>query len=126
MIRNLPMSLAIGAVCLAAMAPAAGAQPYALRTGVDLSDATKVVRYTTIPHADLDLGSSTGARKLLERIEDAADAVCGGAANAVSKREKESYGECRAIAVAVAVRKMRSPALTRLASDRREELRAAR
>src|SRR4051812_23534477 len=112
--RNVLISLAVGGFCLARIAPAADAQPLAVRTGVDLTDSTKVVRYASVPHADLDLGTAAGARALLQRIDGAADAVCGGAASAVSKREQESYDECRAIAVAVAVRKMRSPMLTRL------------
>jgi len=117
---------AIGALLLAAVAPPATAQAVVLRPGhsTDFADPTKIVRTAVISLSDIDPMSPAGAETLLQRIETAADAACGGAANAASKREKEGYAECHGVAVAVAVAKMRSPALTRLASNRRAKLAA--
>jgi UrcA family protein len=119
-------SLAAGAFLLAAVVPAAAAQSFVLRPGysTDPSDQTKIVREAVIPLSDIDLTSPSGAAVLLDRIEAAPDAACGGSANAVSPRERDGYDDCHRIAVAVAVAKMRSPALTRLALDRRAELAA--
>jgi UrcA family protein len=118
---------AVGAVLLAAIAPPATAQAVVLRPGfsTDPTDSSKIVRRAVVRLSDIDPTSTSGSQALLQRIEDAADAVCGGEANAVSRREKEGYAACRGVAVAVAVAKMRSPALTTLASNRRAELRAA-
>nr|MEA2797572.1 hypothetical protein [Phenylobacterium sp.] len=125
MIRIAPTRLVAGALCLAAIASPAAAQTYVLRPGLSF-DPTKVVTYTRVPYSDIDVASPAGIRALLQRIEDAADAVCGGGATKVSKQEKEDYAECRDIAVSGAVAKVRNPALTTLASRRRAELRAAR
>ena len=125
MIRTAPIALVVGVLCLAAIVQPAAAQSYDLRPGFSF-DSTKVVTYTRVPYSDIDVTSPAGLRALLQRIENAADAVCGGAANTVSKPEKEDYRECREIAVSGAVAKMRSPALTMLASRRRAELRTAR
>ena len=125
MTRTAPISLVAGALCLAAIAHPAAAQTYVLRPGLSF-DSTKVVTYTRVPYADIDVTSAAGVWALLQRIEDAADAVCGGGATKVSKPEKEDYAECRDIAVSGAVAKMRNPTLTTLASRRRAELRAAR
>ena len=122
MTRKIP---ALSALTLAALALPAAAQSHAVRPGFSF-DPTKVVSYTSVPYADLDLASEAGARTLLQRIEAAADAVCGGAANKTSKPEKEDYGECRAVAVAGAVSKMRSPTLSRLAAGDWTGRRAAR
>ena len=91
--------LALSALSLAALALPAAAQSHAVRPGFSF-DPTKVVSYTSVPYADLDLTSEAGARTMLERIQAAADAVCGGAANKTSKAEKEAYQDCHAIAVA--------------------------
>jgi UrcA family protein len=125
MTRNRFTPLAVGAFLLAAFAPPAVAQSFVPRPGfsTDPSDPTKIVRRAVVRHSDIDLMSPGGPEALLQRIEDAADAVCGGEANAFSRREKEGYAECRGVAVAVAVAKMRSPALATLASNRRAQLR---
>jgi UrcA family protein len=125
MIRIAPISLVAGALCLAAIVQPAAAQTYVLRPGLSF-DSSKVVTYTRVPYLDIDLTSAAGAPALLQRIEDAADAVCGGGATKISKQEKEDYAECRDIAVADAVAKVRNPALTTLAGRRRADLRAAR
>ena len=125
MIRMAPISLVAGALCLAAIVQPAAAQTYVLRPGLSY-DSTKVVTYTRVPYSDIDVTSAAGVRALFQRIEDAADAVCGGGATKVSKPDKEDYAECRDIAVSGGVARVRSPALTTLASRRRAELRAAR
>ncbi|HEV7384035.1 MAG TPA: UrcA family protein [Phenylobacterium sp.] len=125
MIRPAPTSLVAAALCLAAIVQPAAAQSYPLRPGYSF-DSSKIVTYTRVPYSDIDVTSPAGIQALLQRIENAADAVCGGAANKVSKPEKEDYRECREFAVSGAVAKMRSPALTMLASRRQAELRAAR
>jgi len=114
---------AVGALLLAAIAPPATAQAVVLRPGfsTDPTDSSKIVRQAVVQLSDIDLMSPSGAETLLQRIKDAADAVCGGEANAVSRREKEGYAECRGVAVAVAVAKMRNPTLTTLASNPRAE-----
>ena len=125
MIRMAPTSLVAGALCLAAIAQPAAAQTYVLHPGLSF-DSTKVVTYTRVPYSDLDVSSSAGVWALLQRIEDAADAVCGGGATKAPKQGKEDYAECRDIAVSGGVARVRSPALTTLASRRRAELRAAK
>jgi UrcA family protein len=125
MIRPAPTSLVAGLLCLAAIAQPAAAQSYVLRPGISF-DSTKVVTYTHVPYSDIDVTSSAGVRALFERIEDAADAVCGGGADKVTKQQKDDYAECRDIAVSGAVAKVRNPALTALATRHRTELRAGR
>lgn len=125
MIRIASTSLLAGALWLAAIVQPVAAQSYVLRPGLSF-DPTKVVTYTRVPYSDIDVTSAAGVRALLQRIEDAADAVCGGGATKVSKQEKEDYAECRDIAVSGAVAKVRNPALTMLASRHRAELRATR
>src|SRR5215218_4797857 len=98
-------SLAVGALLLAAVVPPAAAQGFVLRPGysTDFTDPNKIVREAVVPLSDVDLTSPGGAAVLLARIEAAADAACGGLANAVSRREKEGYAQCHRVAVAVAV-----------------------
>jgi UrcA family protein len=124
MFRTRLTSFAVGALLLAAIAPPAVAQTVVLRPGfsTDPTDSSKIVRRAVVRLSDIDPSSPAGARALLQRIEAAADAVCGGSANAVSRREKDSYADCRDVAVAVAVAKMRSPALATLASNRRADV----
>lgn len=123
MIPKTCIGLAIGALGLAALAGPAASQ--ALRQGYS-PDSTKAVTETRIPYSDIDATSSAGARALLARIEDAAELVCGGAASAVTDYQKEDFRECRRAAVSGAVARMRNPVLTKLASRRQTELRAAR
>lgn len=127
MFRTRLTSFAVGALLLAAIAPPAAGQSVVLRPGfsTDPTDSSKIVRRAVVRLSDIDPSSPGGARALLERIETAADAVCGGSANAISRREKETYADRRDVAVAVAVAKIRNPALATLASNRRAGLRAA-
>src|SRR5258706_11988511 len=125
MIPKTYIGLAIGALGVAALAGPAASQAYGLRQGYS-PDSTKAVTETRIPYSDIDATSSAGARALLARIEDAAELVCGGAASAVTDYQKEDFRECRRAAVSGAVARMRKPAMTRLASRRQTELRAAR
>jgi UrcA family protein len=108
--------LAVGASLLVVIGPPAVAQTVVLRPGfsTDPTDSTKIVREAVIRLSDIDPQSPGGAQTLLQRIEEAADAVCGGAVNAVGDRQKEGYDTCRRRAISGAVAKMRSPALTAL------------
>jgi UrcA family protein len=120
MIRTARTSLVAGALCLTAIVQPAAAQPYVLHRGISY-DSAKVVTYTRVPDSDIDVTSDAGVWALLLRIEDAADAVCGGGATKVSKQQKEDYAECRDIAVSGAVARVRNPALTALAARHRME-----
>jgi UrcA family protein len=123
--RTVPTFTALAALGLIAVAQPASAQSLQLHAGYS-HDPSKVVTYTHIDSADIDPNSAAGARMLLQRIEAAADAVCGGEAKAVSKSQKRDYADCRSEAVAGAVSKMGAPALTQMAATRRRELLAAR
>lgn len=122
---NLVVSVA-GALCLAATAFSAAAQPsYPLREGFS-SDPSKVELYVGIPYSDVDLTSTEGARMLLQRIEQAADAVCGGEASRTTAYDNEHYLQCRGEAISGAVARAQSPVLAALDSRRRMDARAAR
>ena len=125
MIRTAPTFIALTALGLIAIAQPASAQSLQLHAGYS-HDPSKAVTYTRIDSADIDPNSAAGARILLQRIEMAADAVCGGEASAVSKSQKRAYAECRSDAVAGAVSKMGAPALKQIAASRQRELLAAR
>jgi UrcA family protein len=125
MIRTAPTIIALSALGLIAIAQPASAQSLQLHEGYS-HDPSKIVTYTRIDNSDIDPTSVAGARVLLQRIEMAADAVCGGKANAVSKSQKRDYADCRDDAVAGAVSKMGAPALKQLAARRRQEQLAAR
>jgi UrcA family protein len=114
-----PALLAVSALCLIAASPAA-AQSVKLHDGYS-HDSSKIVTY-----ASIDPTSAAGARTLLQRIEIAAEAACGGEANMTSDYQKADYRECRRVAVSGAVAKMKSPAVTTLASRRQRERLAAK
>ena len=120
MTRFRHVSLIAGAVIAAAASLPAAAQGFVLRPGVspDLADPSKVVREAVVQVSDLDPASPAGAETLLRRIEAAADAVCGGADKALTPRQKDAYDLCRGPAVARAVARIRSPALSELVSTR--------
>jgi UrcA family protein len=124
MIRTAPTLVVLSALCLIAASPAA-AQSVTLHDGYS-HDSSKIVTYTTIDHADIDVNTAAGARTLLQQIEVAADAVCGGQANMVSDYQRADYRECRRVAISGAVAKMKSPALTMLAAGRQRERLAAK
>ncbi|MBS0331609.1 MAG: UrcA family protein [Proteobacteria bacterium] len=121
---KLSLSTAAALLLAATFTCAAQAEP-ALHEGYS-HDPSKIVTYTRIDSADLDARTAAGARSLLQRIEVAADAVCGGEANAVNASQKRDYRNCRDDAIRGAVSRMGSPALTTLASRRRVEQVAAR
>jgi UrcA family protein len=121
---NLIVSIA-GGVCLAATALSAAAQAVPLREGFS-SDPSKVVLYTSVPYSEVDLTSTDGAWRLLQRIADAADAVCGGEASRTTAYDNEHYLQCRGEAISGAVARARSPVLAELDFRRRMEARAVR
>ncbi|HXA41165.1 MAG TPA: UrcA family protein [Phenylobacterium sp.] len=117
MIRIRPLAFAAGALCLAELVAPAAAQSFVLHEGFS-SDPSQRVTFTRVPYSDLDLASPAGARRLLQRIEAAADAVCGGAARAVSAHDRDAYETCREGAISGAVARANSPALAALTSRR--------
>lgn len=125
MIRTSPLPFPIAGVCLAMIAAPAAAQSYRLSEGFS-SDPSQVVTRAHVPYSDIDPSSAAGARALLRRIETAADAVCGGAANPATPREVAAFQDCRSAAISGAVARAHSPALAALTARRRTEMRAAR
>jgi UrcA family protein len=128
MIQLRPFRLLAGALCVAVAAQAAAAQGFVLRHGAfaDPSEPGKVVREAAVTRSDIDPNSPEGAQAMLQRIEAAADAVCGGAANAVTERQKDDYLTCRGPAVSNALARLHAPAVTALASRRQAERHAER
>jgi UrcA family protein len=124
MTRTAPFALAISGACLTIALPAAAQSP-ALSQGFS-SDPSQVVTRAHVPYADVDERSAAGARILLQRIETAAEAVCGGAANRSSAHEAQAFEDCRSAAISGAVARARSPALAALTSRRQAQMRAAR
>jgi UrcA family protein len=125
MIRTAIPVFVVAMLGLAAPAPPAAAQTYDLKPGFSFNPTERIV-YTTVPRGDVDPATTSGAQILLGRIEGAADAVCGGKAAAVTRKARGDYDDCRKVAIAVAVAKIRSPTLTVLASSRTGALRARR
>lgn len=114
------------ALCAATLAGAAAAQQPTVRPGVS-PDPGLQVRWTRVPYGDLDLATPQGARGLLDRIEQAAEAVCAPRPAAGDSGEaKAQYRACRAAAVRAAVTRMHSPVLTAMARPPRSDWLAAR
>jgi len=103
--------LLLAALAAASVTSAACAQVAASPVSQTSSfDGQQIIARTTIPMADLDLGSPTGLRTLLDRIEAAADLVCGG------PQQASAEVDCRARAVREAVVRAGSPAFSDLAA----------
>ena len=68
-----------------------------------------------VKYRDLDIGSPTGARVLLDRIEAAASTACGGAPDIRQLGRLASFEACHRSAVARAVDAVDSPMLAALA-----------
>jgi UrcA family protein len=64
---------------------------------------------------DLDLGTDAGAQRLLARIKDAANRVCGQDAFELDLGRRSRFIHCRAEAIEQAVRAADAPTLTALA-----------
>jgi UrcA family protein len=104
----LPFAAALGAVVLlTAAAPPAAAEPFILQPTYSADPAVVVTR-ARVPYSEVDIASPDGARALLKRIEEAADAVCG-APNPVSDQAKADVRACRADAIAGAVSRLGNP-----------------
>ena len=69
----------------------------------------------TVKYGDLNIGSQTDARVLLERIEVAANTACGGAPDIRQLNQLARFEACRTSAVARAVAAVDSPRLTAMA-----------
>jgi UrcA family protein len=109
-------SLPIAAV-LALTAGAALAQPPPVQQRYSL-DGQHIVARTDIPYADLDLASPAGRQTLKQRLDAAADAVCGGPAHPGDSYHREAYLLCRDTAIRSALARLPAPARTRLAAER--------
>ncbi len=123
MTRNTAALIALAALSLSATAPAVSAQT--LHDGYS-HDPSKIVTYTRIDRSDIDANSAAGARLLLQRIEVAANAVCGGADSARTPRARAAFMDCRDDAIRGAVSKMGSKPLSQLAAGQRREQLATR
>ena len=69
----------------------------------------------TVRLSDVDLSSKGGAQTAMERIEIAADAVCGGQPAARDWTGRAFYNQCRANAIKGAVASVGRPALSQVA-----------
>ena len=103
---------ALVAACAALTAGATAAQPVA--DGY-------LVRF-----ADLDTRTPAGAGALLQRIEFAADHVCGAGASIISLTNRHYHKVCRQVAVGRAVEKVDAPMLTALAQRSNETVAESR
>lgn len=73
-----------------------------------------VVNVVTLQYDDQDVSSSPGAAALLNRIDSAAQAVCGSARPGMASQ----YAACRKTAVKKAVASVNAPALVQLAATK--------
>jgi UrcA family protein len=123
MIRKIRIPLAL----VAALGLSAAAQSSLAQVGhvpntreVYSRNSNQIVRETDVVLADLDLSTRTDIQRLLGRIQDGADAVCGGPGSIYSDASRKQYMACRQKAIAEAVAKMRLPALTAEAARGRQ------
>jgi UrcA family protein len=96
---------------MAALASAAQAQDLRVREGYS-RDGGVVVSKVEVPYADLDLSTQDGARRLLARIERAAEAACGASPEASQAGPSSAQvSDCRRDAIRGAASRLRSPTL---------------
>jgi UrcA family protein len=118
------VAVAAGLICAALVSGSGEAKADPVRR-VFSWNPLEIVRQTRVDYSDLDLNTTQGARMLLERIDRASEAVCGGAQRDPSPTERREFDDCRVAAVSHAVRTVKNPLLTALASDRGRTLFAA-
>lgn len=70
------------------------------------------VRSLTVQFADLDLNTSEGAQKLVERLREAAVRLCTARGAGATLREKQRYAACIELAVSNASARVTRPVLT--------------
>lgn len=99
-----PRRMILLALAIIAVAQSASAQPFTLRRGFSF-DPTQVITETRVRLSDLDLTTAAGTQVLRQRIEAAADAVCG-AQDAVTPAQEAALADCRRMAVSRAVTRM--------------------
>jgi UrcA family protein len=68
-------------------------------------DGQSIVAETAIPYRDLDLGSEAGVRTMRQRIEAAADAVCGDS-KADDAYRRQAFLLCRDVAIRSAIARL--------------------
>ena len=115
------LAAATAALALTSAQPTA-AQALHLYNGYS-TDPTKVVTYTRLEVSRADAQTSRGAHVILQRIETAADAVCGG--HVYAQTYPANYETCRKDAMDAAVRKVATPAIEAVVAERRTEPRYA-
>ncbi|MGH6993153.1 MAG: UrcA family protein, partial [Caulobacteraceae bacterium] len=76
--------------------------------------------------ADLDLSTSAGAHALLQRIDWAANAACGGAPDIRLLSQVQQYQSCRKSAIEGAVSQVHSPMVASMAKGDKAFVEAAR
>lgn len=96
-------------------ASAAAAQTPDVRRHYSL-DGQRLVAETVVPTGDLDLDSDAGVRTLRQRIEAAADAVCGREDRAADNYRRQAYLVCRDAAVGSAIARLPPSGRARLAA----------
>ena len=96
-------------VALGALASATASSAATIRV-TDTGNA----RVATVRYADLDLASRDGAHALIQRVRQAADAVCGGAPSLASLNDQDRYQACVGRTVDGAVQQLNSPLVSRL------------
>jgi UrcA family protein len=100
------ISIMVGAGLVVAMMPAP-----AMAQGAD----PIIVMHIGVPHADLDLQSESGARTMLERLEEAATKACGGKPLAgaswdqIGQAKEREHRRCKAAAIDGATLKLGAP-----------------
>lgn len=114
MIRSLP-PIALALLIAAAASQAPAAEAYQARRVFSPSRQIEVLQ-VKVPSADLDLATAQGAATLVDRLRLASDAACGGAANVRGFVERLGYEDCQATAMSEAVRQLRNPLVSAIAS----------
>jgi len=106
-------------LCLAAAAMLSCAAPV-------LAQTSDTVPSVLVKFGDLNIGTTAGAKVLLNRIEVAANTACGDAPDIRLLRQWASFQACRRSAVARAVAAVDSPMLTAVAQGGSPAIFAAR
>jgi UrcA family protein len=120
--RTAPILALATALALAAAVRSAAAEPLRLYDG-NSHDPGQIVTYTRIPLPRADAQTAAGARALLDRIETAADAVCGGEVH--GRPSPKDFEACRSDAVEGAIRTLGIPAIRKALAEQRQDARLA-
>lgn len=89
------------------------------QAGTERIDAPVVQKSVVVRYADLNLGTTAGAKALYARISSAATRACGGRPDIRELRQHEQYRECYDAAMESAVHKVDSARLQALYAERK-------